>query len=283
MSLIFQPVTTTQSALESASVVNGKAYFVRDTEKLFFDYNGSRTEIRDIIILEKESDRDLLLAPKNKFYFVLETSILWLYRLGEWYQVGSNESSNISINTKSYTAESGIQSIQLDAEIPDISSILFINVDGVLLMKSSYSLASDKKTINFNKVLNVESGIDVVYSVSNSAVATAQEVIQNPTNLVAGNIYNVELNNSDLTLNVSGFVQNQQNSITVYLKVLTENVLTINYPNRVLWKNGNKPDLQVGSFYILEFKSIDAGSTIYASIDKYTDEDLLNENSQDSI
>ena len=270
MSSLFQPVTTTQSTLESAAVVNGKAYFVQDTEKLFFDYGNTRTEIRDIIILEHEADRELLLAPKNKFYFVIDTAVLWLYRLGSWIQVNGSGSSNLAIASQSYNAGSGIASVQLDQAIPDASCIIGINIDGALLLRSSYSLGSDKKTINFNEALNVESGIDVIYTISNSAVESQalSSVVYNETQLDAGNVYSIELD-SNKQLTLSGWTNGQQGIITVYLTVASNSTLTLDFPNNIKWKNGIEPNLEVGKSYILEFKSIDAGLTIYGSVDSY--------------
>ena len=77
---LFQPVKTTKSILDTTAIVDGKAYFVQDSEQLYFDYDQTRTEIRDIIVLDTEGARTSMLAPKNKFYFVIETAKLWLYK-----------------------------------------------------------------------------------------------------------------------------------------------------------------------------------------------------------
>lgn len=84
----FVAVNTNKSTLQSTPVTDGRVYFVSDTKELFYDFGTVRNEIKDILILEKEAERtNILFAPLNKFYFVLETQILWVYKDGTWYQV----------------------------------------------------------------------------------------------------------------------------------------------------------------------------------------------------
>lgn len=84
----FSAVNLNKASLQNVDITNGNVYFVQDTKELFYDFNSVRTEIKDILMLEKEADRtSILFAPLNKFYFVLETKLLWLYKDGEWYQV----------------------------------------------------------------------------------------------------------------------------------------------------------------------------------------------------
>jgi hypothetical protein len=87
----FTAVNINKSTLQNTAVTNGCVYFVNDTKELFFDFNSNRNEVKDILILQKESERtNILFAPLNKFYFVLETKILWVYKDGTWYQVSHN-------------------------------------------------------------------------------------------------------------------------------------------------------------------------------------------------
>ena len=84
----FGVVNTNKSALQSTPITNGRVYFVSDTKELFYDFASTRNEVKDILILEKESERtNILFAPLNKFYFVLETKLLWVYKDGTWYQI----------------------------------------------------------------------------------------------------------------------------------------------------------------------------------------------------
>ena len=43
--------TTNKTTLEQTAITNGSVYFVNDTKELFFDFNSTRTEIKDILIL----------------------------------------------------------------------------------------------------------------------------------------------------------------------------------------------------------------------------------------
>ena len=64
-----QLVNVNKSTLETTEVNNGCVYFVEDTKELFYDLGSKRTEVKDILILEKEADRtSILFSPLNKFY-----------------------------------------------------------------------------------------------------------------------------------------------------------------------------------------------------------------------
>jgi hypothetical protein len=84
----FAVVNTNKATLQNSVVENGHIYFVQDTKELFYDYDTQRIQVTDILVLNKESDRtNILFTPLNKFYFVLETSALWFYKDGSWYDV----------------------------------------------------------------------------------------------------------------------------------------------------------------------------------------------------
>lgn len=84
-------VKTNKSLLSTTEVSNGCVYFVEDTKELFFDFDSKRSEVKDILVLQKEAERtSILFAPLNKFYFVLETQTLWFYKDGTWYQVSQD-------------------------------------------------------------------------------------------------------------------------------------------------------------------------------------------------
>lgn len=90
-----------QSALDQKEVQNGLVYFVQDSERLFYDLNDRRTEIRDVIILETEAERSSIIAPKNKFYFIVETATLWLYHNGAW--VTTSIDADVAADEVSYS------------------------------------------------------------------------------------------------------------------------------------------------------------------------------------
>ena len=98
----FKAVITNKTGLQSTAVSNGCVYFVDDTKELFFDFDSTRVEVKDILILNTDAQRtNILFNPLNKFYFVLETQKLWLYRNGVWYEIsGSVDLSNYYTKTE---------------------------------------------------------------------------------------------------------------------------------------------------------------------------------------
>ena len=90
----FSVVHTNKTTLENTVISNGSVYFVEDTKELFYDFGSKRVEVKDILVLSTESERtSILFTPLNKFYFVLETQILWLYKDGSWYKISSDLSN----------------------------------------------------------------------------------------------------------------------------------------------------------------------------------------------
>lgn len=284
---VFQPVKTTQSILDSTAVIDGRAYFVQDSERLFFDYDNTRTEIRDIIILNTSAERAEMLAPKNKFYFVLETSILWLYKDGIWYEISGG--SGISIAYQSFTTTgTELTSIELNEALSSANDIVSINVDNTCLLKSTYTLGDDLKTIYFMQALTPKLGIDVIFTVSkagaanNAGVAVAAQTSVNALTttksrstvskveksmvLTAGMTYSLNLT-GHTNLSFGEWTEGLEQKIALYLTVPDGYTLTL--PADVKWKNGLSPELEINGNYILEFKSIDGGITVYGSIDKY--------------
>jgi hypothetical protein len=276
---IFQPVKITQSTLDTTPVSNGRAYFVQDSERLFFDYDQSRTEIRDIIVLETEAERSNLIAPKNKFYFIVETTVMWLYRAGTWIPISGGSSSGISLRSQSFTGGANIESIVLDETLLDKSNIVYINIDNTLLLQENYNLDTDGRTIRFTAPITSELAIEVVYTVGGSAVAPASVVSLNSSQspdvvfttatelvLTAGVTYQVSLS-GHTNISFGGWSEGVQGITTVYLSMQDAYVLTL--PASIRWKDGNSPSLEVDGNYIFEFRSIDGGNTIYGSVHKY--------------
>lgn len=108
-------VSTNKTLLDQTAINNGAIYFVEDTKELFYDYNGSRLAIKDILILDKEEDRtSILFVPLNKFYFVLETSTLWYYK-SKWYKI----SNDPELAT---TVKAGIVQLATDNEVEEGTS-----------------------------------------------------------------------------------------------------------------------------------------------------------------
>ena len=78
-------IVTTYTNLGTLPPKDGQMIFTKDKGMLVFDYNGKRTFYHDIEYIDTEAGRKAMLAPVDKkFYFVLDTAILWIYKDGDW-------------------------------------------------------------------------------------------------------------------------------------------------------------------------------------------------------
>ena len=129
----FAVVNTNKATLQNSNVENGHIYFVQDTKDLFYDYDTQRIQVTDILVLNKEADRtNILFTPLNKFYFVLETSVLWFYKDGNWYDVSKmgNDDAILSLledkQDKLIAGENvTIEGNVISATIPSVASPAF--------------------------------------------------------------------------------------------------------------------------------------------------------------
>lgn len=94
-------IATTYSKLGLLPAVDGQIIFATDQGMACFDFDGKRSFIHSIEMIDKESDRTALLAPiTNKVYFVLDTAIFWIYTsTGEWKQLTNKPEEIVCIGT----------------------------------------------------------------------------------------------------------------------------------------------------------------------------------------
>lgn len=79
---------TTSSRVKELTITDGQLIFVRDANKLAFDYGGKRVFYRSITELATEQDRLLLTSPiESQYYFVIGTAVLWTFQGGKWIQL----------------------------------------------------------------------------------------------------------------------------------------------------------------------------------------------------
>ena len=57
---------------------------VTDSGDIFYDSDGTRVQLTDIIVLDTESQRLALTSPFEKFYFVKGSGALWRYNNSSW-------------------------------------------------------------------------------------------------------------------------------------------------------------------------------------------------------
>lgn len=88
MGYLFSAYETTRSKVMDVSlrpIIAGQYLICTDTGDVFYDTeDGVRKHLTDIIELETEAERQAILAPINKFYFVKTTGSLWKYNNGTW-------------------------------------------------------------------------------------------------------------------------------------------------------------------------------------------------------
>ena len=102
---------SSKSTILEQSVTNGKFYVASDTHELYCDtLDGERIKISDIEYLETNDEREGILAPLNKFYYVSDTNKLWYYN-ERWVQIGPGSQLIIQANGTqlgSYTGEESV-------------------------------------------------------------------------------------------------------------------------------------------------------------------------------
>lgn len=101
-------IATTSEKLKDLIIKDGQLIFVHDIGRVALDLKGKRTFYNQIIELESELERlSLSTAVNGKYYFVLETAVLWRYQDG-WTQIsGSTSDETVFIGDK--LPELGVQ------------------------------------------------------------------------------------------------------------------------------------------------------------------------------
>lgn len=96
---ILSAIGTVASKLPDLSIKNGQLIFIQDSQEIALDFNDKRVFYNQVVILQKESDREAILAPINElFYFVVDTAVLWMYH-NEWVQITSQPENIVFIGT----------------------------------------------------------------------------------------------------------------------------------------------------------------------------------------
>lgn len=91
---------TTASKVKDLSIKDGQLIFVHDTGKVALDFGGKRVFYNQIIELATEQERLNLLAPvSGKYYFIVETAVLWTYK-SDWVQITTSPEEIVFIGTE---------------------------------------------------------------------------------------------------------------------------------------------------------------------------------------
>lgn len=79
--------------LSSLQISSGeRIIYVTDTEDVYIEKNGARTQFRDIIYLQ--SVINLPIAPLNKIYFTLSDRLMRYYYNGQWQILNSSDGNS---------------------------------------------------------------------------------------------------------------------------------------------------------------------------------------------
>lgn len=97
---ILSVCATTSERVKDLVIKNGQLIFIQDTCRIAMDWKNKRTFYNQIEELETDLDRaNLSDAVNGKFYFVIDTAVLWRYYNG-WVQVTSQPDEILFIGTE---------------------------------------------------------------------------------------------------------------------------------------------------------------------------------------
>ena len=104
MANYFNPDHALESQIRDYNIIPlemGRFLIASDTKSIFYDLRDKRIQLTDIITLDTEAQREAVLAPIDKFYFVKESCTLWRYANGKWkdWPAGGSSTASRSINT----------------------------------------------------------------------------------------------------------------------------------------------------------------------------------------
>lgn len=97
---ILSVCATTSERVKDLVIKNGQLIFIQDTCRIAMDWKNKRTFYNQIEELDTDLDRaNLSDAVNGKFYFVIDTAVLWRYYNG-WVQVTSQPDEILFIGTE---------------------------------------------------------------------------------------------------------------------------------------------------------------------------------------
>lgn len=90
---------TTSERVKDLAIKDRQLIFCRDKGKIAFDFGGTRNFYNQIDELSTDKERELLESPVNgKYYFVIDTAVLWTYQDG-WIQLTTPPEEILFIGT----------------------------------------------------------------------------------------------------------------------------------------------------------------------------------------
>lgn len=116
---------TVKAKLNTIAIESGNLIYCTDTLETYCDTStGQRIRTGDIVYLETESNRTVLIAPlTGKIYFVKETNKLYCHNGTDWVNLNSGvQVIDDLISTNSNAALSANQGKVLDGKITNLSN-----------------------------------------------------------------------------------------------------------------------------------------------------------------
>lgn len=97
---ILSVCATTSERVKLLPIQNGQLIFIQDKCRIAFDFNGSRRFYNQIDIIDTDAERELLESPEEgKYYFVINTAVLWKYENG-WTKLTTTPEEVLFIGTE---------------------------------------------------------------------------------------------------------------------------------------------------------------------------------------
>lgn len=125
MSLFNVNQTVASKARDTSKVPMKDKQFliVTDSGDTFYDFDGTRVQLTDILVVDTESQRLALTAPFEKFYFVKGSGVLWRYNNGSWVKCSGGSTSVDKMLTVSAWADNK-QSVSISGLTADQNGIV---------------------------------------------------------------------------------------------------------------------------------------------------------------
>lgn len=98
----------TKNSLQLSSLQIGsgeRIIYITDSEDIYIEKNGTRTQFRDIIYLK--STVNLPIAPLNKIYFTLDDRLMRYFYNGQWQVLNKSNGGNPVSSGNAITLEFG--------------------------------------------------------------------------------------------------------------------------------------------------------------------------------
>lgn len=86
----FKPTLGTKYQAQLSPIEDGQFIVATDSRELFYDDGSLRIPLADILFLNTETERETILAPLPKFYFVISSSKLYVWDGTIWTAINND-------------------------------------------------------------------------------------------------------------------------------------------------------------------------------------------------